>query len=498
MRHLLPLAIVLVMSNTLFAAEHADVIDLSKQYQVIENFGASDCWTFQRLGGWSEASRNKVADLLFSTDKGIGLSLWRFNIGGGINHESINNRWRTAETFETAEGQYDWTRQANERWFARAAKERGVPYLLAFVNSPPGRMTRSGLTNSGSDKTSATNLKPDFEKQYARYLCDILQHFRETTDPKERLPFDYISPINEPQIEWAAGSQEGNRCSNEDIKRILIALNDELTARKLPVKIRAPESNTVPDLWHNNQKATTRYSATFGNYLEALCKDPAIAPLLDQTICYHNYGSGEGEKLVADHQMLGEKMKSHPGWKLWMSEMCVMSPRRDLGINMALDVARMIHADLVLSGASAWHWWLAVSNVDYKDGLLYTNWRRPGDEESILVSKTLWGFGNFSRFIRPGMRRVELTADGHDFKGLLGSAYIDPSSGKIVVVYVNSTSDAQRVRCEIKSVSGGTKVAEQFTPYVTSAPDDLAPKSAVSLSSGVELPPRSIVTLVSN
>src|SRR5262245_41486366 len=78
------------------AAEHADVIDLSQQFQVIDNFVASDCWTMQRVGGWSDASKNRIADLLFSTDRGIGLSLWRFNIGGGINHASINNPWRTA------------------------------------------------------------------------------------------------------------------------------------------------------------------------------------------------------------------------------------------------------------------------------------------------------------------------------------------------------------------------------------------------------------------
>ena len=72
-----------------------------------------------------------------------------------------------------AEGKYDWTRQAPERWFLAAAMTRGVSLFLAFVNSPPGRMTRTGITY-GQPGSDTTNLKPGFEGQYARYLVDIL------------------------------------------------------------------------------------------------------------------------------------------------------------------------------------------------------------------------------------------------------------------------------------------------------------------------------------
>ena len=137
---------------------HHDLIRLDSEYQTIEAFSASDCWSMQKLGTWSLPNRNRVADLLFSQTGGIGLSCWRFNIGGGIT-DKINNPWRTAETFEIAEGKYDWTRQAPERWFLGAAKARGVPQFLAFVNSPPGRMTRTGITY-GQRGTDTTNLKP--------------------------------------------------------------------------------------------------------------------------------------------------------------------------------------------------------------------------------------------------------------------------------------------------------------------------------------------------
>jgi O-glycosyl hydrolase len=471
------------------AAEHKDVIDLTNKHQVIENFGASDAWTMQKIGAWSEESKNKVADLLFTTDKGIGLSLWRFNIGGGINHQTIRNPWRTVETFETDQGKYDWTKQANELWFARAARDRGVPFLLGFVNSPPGRMTKNGLTNSGSDVTSTTNLKEGFEKQYATYLCDIVQHFGELPDAKERLRFDYLSPVNEPMVEWTSG-QEGNRASDEDIKRIILALHEEIEARKMGVKIRTPESPAVPALWQIDKKTTDRWHAEYGDYLKFFLGDSQLAPILDKTVCYHDYSSFEGAAVEKDHARLGQEMLKYPGCTLWMSEICILHPRRDLSINMALDVAKLIHADLALAGASAWQWWLAVSDGNYKDGLLYTNWHKEGDEESIIPSKTFWAMGNFSRFIRPGMRRVELTGGGHGFEGLLGSAYLDEKSAKVVMVYINLGKEAEKVSWTFKGAG-----PKGFTPYVTSEDSDLKKEDEVS-SDGAEIPGRSIVTFV--
>src|SRR5210317_1027703 len=58
-------------------------INTNTTFQTIDNFGASDCWSFQMIGDWYTQNKIKIADLLFSTENGIGLSAWRFNIGGG-------------------------------------------------------------------------------------------------------------------------------------------------------------------------------------------------------------------------------------------------------------------------------------------------------------------------------------------------------------------------------------------------------------------------------
>src|SRR5690606_1524846 len=65
-------------------------IDPGTTYQTIDNFGASDAWSCQFVGQLHIAKKEKIADLLFSKQmdpngnpEGIGLSLWRFNLGAG-------------------------------------------------------------------------------------------------------------------------------------------------------------------------------------------------------------------------------------------------------------------------------------------------------------------------------------------------------------------------------------------------------------------------------
>ncbi|MGC4050951.1 MAG: glycoside hydrolase [Paludibaculum sp.] len=129
------IAFLLLLLPWAATAQRVDTITLDSLYQRIDNFGASDCWTMQKLASWSLQSRERVADLLFSQSKGIGLSCWRFNIGGGVNPK-ITHPWRSPETFEVSEGQYDWTRQAGERWFLGAAKARGDPSSSLRQQSP--------------------------------------------------------------------------------------------------------------------------------------------------------------------------------------------------------------------------------------------------------------------------------------------------------------------------------------------------------------------------
>ena len=195
----------LVFTTIATVSRAADyIIETSQPRQTIRHFGASDAWSMQFIGLWdNEAEQEKIADWLFSTEndsqgqpKGIGLSVWRFNLGAGSaeqGRESQINPGTRTECFLTKDGTYDWTKQSGQRKFIRMAKQRGVPHFLAFLNSAPVYFTQNGLaTNTGRDGT--INLKDDCYDDFARFMATSLKGLEE----QEGIHFDYLCPVNEP------------------------------------------------------------------------------------------------------------------------------------------------------------------------------------------------------------------------------------------------------------------------------------------------------------
>jgi len=472
-------------------------VDVARRFQTIDHFGASDCWTTKILGSWSDAARTRVADLLFSRETGIGLSNWRFNLGAGLQPERISEPLRTTESFEVAPGKYDWTRLSAERWMLRAAKSRGVERFHAFALSPTPRMTLNGFVNADAG-THTVNLKRSAEDDYARYLADIVEHFARGYPEAERIAFDWISPFNEPQWEWNGGPQEGTRASNADVKRVALLLDSALRTRRLATRVHLVESGSIPDMTAPNAQMTTKYGAPFGDYVAAFCGDESLRGRLEKTIGYHSYWSDGGDVFGSHRTALRTKLDAFPGWRAFQTEYCIMQAGRDLGMDSALHVARVMHGDLSIVNVAGWSWWLALSPHDYKDGLLYTDWKKAGDPETVITSKTLWAVGHYSRFVRPGMVRVAIEgAPLQNHAGLLATAYHDPARGAIAIVYVNSGASDVAVRLDVASRGAPPKTQRA---YVTSAApgDDLRALGTVAYGETISIPARALVTVILN
>jgi O-glycosyl hydrolase len=445
-------------------SSHADdtvvvTIDAQSRAQTIEGFGAAGAWWAQDVGGWEDEKRELVADLLFDGDKGIGLSIYRYNVGGG-NGENIQDVWRRAETFEVAQGQYDWTRDANAMWMLRAARDRGVELVVAFVNSPPARMTVSGLTTG--EKDGKSNLPPEMYAEFSQYLVDVVRYLRDV----EGIPVDSISPVNEPQWNWSyKNGQEGSHYGPTEVLALARVLLKTLKDNQLDVDLSLFESGE----WKSSDV-----------YIDKLASDPEVWAALPH-LSIHSYWSTRADK----QRFMDYMEKNHPGKPLWMSEWTEMQEGRDPGMASALLLASTIHDDLTIANVTSWQYWIAVSKYQYRDGLIYVE---PLDQD-VLQTKRLWAMGNYSRFIRPGFIRMETTG-GND--ALLVSAFRSEDDQRWVVVAVNQANQPVNLRLEARQ----GQLPDAIAQFETSEQANLAPVDSGSEPDTWVLAPLSVTTLV--
>lgn len=485
-------------------------IDPAKKYQTIHSFGASDAWRCQWVGEyWPVEKREAIADLLFSREfdkkgnpKGIGLSLWRFNIGSGSAEQgdssTITASWRRAECFMDAAGNYNWTKQAGQRWFLEAARKRGVEKTLGFSISAPVFMSENGYARA-THKDKFMNIQPDKFQDYARFMATVCKHFG----------FDYLSPVNEPQWEWNGTSQEGTQATNAECRMLIRYLDQELKRAGTDTKVVFGEAGDIKYLFEANTEKPDRDNQIEEMFSAGGRHSIYGLPTVHKVVTGHSYWSTWGlDLLIKQRKELAAKMEKYvPDHSYWQTEYCVMEQNdevgggrpRDLGMNTALYVARLIHFDLTLANAASWQWWTALTDADYKDGLIFLDNNAGSYENSEELkkdgyyrdSKLLWALGNFSRFVRPGMKRIAISeATGkteiETAKDLMLSAYTD--GVKTIIVAVNYTG-------EVKQLAFEGMEHKKASMYETSESANLACRGKVGLKK-TSIPARSVVTLV--
>ncbi|MFR6032025.1 MAG: hypothetical protein ACLUKN_01890 [Bacilli bacterium] len=103
-------------------------------------------------------------------------------------------------------------------------------------------------------------------------------------------------------------------------------------------------------------------------------------------------------------------------------------------------MARIISLDLTIAQSQGWGYWKGMEvKGDHALVGLYPKNGRLEDGGVARANKMLWALGNYSLFIRPGFKRVDL-AGADDVSNVLGSAFISPDGKRIVAVFVNSSS----------------------------------------------------------
>ena len=112
-----------------------------------------------------------------------------------------------------------------------------------------------------------------------------------------------------------------------------------------------------------------------------------------------------------------------------------------------------------------------MSPYDFKDGLIYVD--KETNDGDFYDSKLLWALGNYSRFIRPGAKRVSVAYDNYNTEenlkdGVLLSAYKN-TDDSLVLVAINQSDAVTDIKLNVP-LPPNTKIER----YVTSESHNLS------------------------
>ncbi len=451
-------------------------IDENTTYQTWDGFGTSSCWWSQYVGSWDQPYkagdlpvREQIAQWLYSRENGIGLTIYRYNVGAGSADSGLGEFWdknRRAHSFIGVDGEYNWNRDKNAVWFLERCVELGAKDVVFFCNSPVDKLTINGMAHMSADST--VNLDPENYDDFAKYVFDVVEHFR-----AEGVPITMISPINEPQWEWKNG-QEGCHYEPAEVAGVLKAFVAELKARGLEdkIEITAPESGE----WGGRTR----------EYVKAILDDEALGAYFKK-LDIHSYWSN----LDAKTKFKSWLDEHYPNTGLVMSEWCEMVNGKDYTMDSAFNMADVMWEDITVLNITSWQYWVGVADGDYRDGMIDVN----KDKKAARPNRRLWTMGNFSKFIRPGFVRVDLGSEDEAIMGMRPIAFkgIDDGDGKekLAIVFIN--------RGDAKTISlDGITGYSSYHVYTTAEELDLVETASgsVAADTNYEIGAASIVTIV--
>lgn len=405
----------------------------SEKYQKMVSWGTSGCWWSQQVTDGRAA--DEIARLLYDDETGLGLNVYRFNIGAGERENpqtriSIENR--KSESFyycNETEGKfvYDFTRDAASVKMMDKALAAGADSIIMFCNSPHYSMTASGQASGGLEP-AVSNLPRENYQAFVDYVLTIADHF-----VAEGYPVTYISPINEPQWDWGGEnvSQEGCHYTAKEAVELLELFAQTMQERNTPYGLMGIESGEL--------------SPDYYEYIDLFAESKILTSFCN-TFCAHSYwiDNDINKKIKA-----GTRVRTlMPGMDFEMSEWCELPCKLDSRtVDSALYMAAVIAEDLRYLGVNSWSSWTACGvsnnlNAQFSDRFFEV---RP-DFSDFSIYKRYYAFKHFSHFIPEGSVRIK-TIDSMENEDVISVAYERPD-GKTALVIVNSSNENHRIKLD--------------------------------------------------
>ncbi len=464
------------------AAETNATVHLDQEKQTIQGFGINA--TIMPSGKSLPWKQLFTSDL--TTKDALGLSILRIGMHENGGHRSVPNDWETARSTYGAK-------------------------IIGSCWSAPREMKSNGKTTAGGYLKTANYA--DWAKKIAQYAASNKLYAMSIANESDFASCGSGSgekPCSPPLTD----EYESMVYTGKQMVEFVKAARKAFDQYAPDVKMIAPEASLWIHVW-SNLSCIDQYKSSDPHGCGCFSNDINDAAEIAKCAqkCKDGDGYDYGHWLAKDTEawnavdILGvhqyESQVAYP-WpadvtggkrtkEIWQTEMSgVMywpeqGPSTDIKNGVA--VGRWIQSGLMVGEASAWcYWWYEAYYQNDNEGLALI-------KGSNSIAKRYYTFGNYSRYIRPDHKIVNITAtDKLPAKVLLTASKDD--AGKVVIVAVNETESEQTVPI---TITGGT-VPASFTPIVTNNNENWAEKSAVTATDGVltvKLEKMSVTTFVS-
>ncbi len=350
------------------------IVDWTNVFQRIDGFGASSAWN----SGITSAQAN----MFFSTNTGIGLSLLRSRIApDGTTVES------SIMQMAQALGARVWSTPWSPPATIKGPNASGV----VSVNGGPL------IGNSANYQAYASQLAGYVATMKNIYGVNIYA----------------VSVQNEPDTDTT--QYESCVWTAQQYHDFIPYLSAALTASNVSsTKILFPESYTWAGHLYFQQTAMN---------------DPAVAPLVG-IVADHNY---DGVNFNTGDMNPPSAITNY-GKALWETEVST-GDTFDGSITNAIYWAGRIHQFMTVAQANAWHYWWLISSGNDNQGLL---------NNADTVAKRMYALGNFSRFVRPNFYRIgvdtnsgplEISAYKEPPSGHFAIVVINPATNAVTQIF---------------------------------------------------------------
>lgn len=400
----------------------AVTIDPGKTDQEILGFGG--IWTdtdVHMILSMSPEKQEEALRALFDPETGAGWSFMRLPFG--------STDWEVSTDYYTYDdvpyGEYDWElknfsiqRDIDRGLFDLARRCKQINPEVKFLGSVwgvPGWMKENHSIMFG-------RFNPECTQVYARYLRKTIEAYRE-----QGVELLAVTPQNE-SLTSDDRATPACRFTWRLQRDVVLALRKELA-----------EAGLSTEIWifdHNFEFTST--------FVEPMLADPEAYAAIDG-VAYHDYGGSVTE--------MGEMHRRYPEMPFYMTER---------SIHTVPEMERLVQE--LRNGARSYIQWSVLTDEYGGPHQFLGNpfrYHRPMKPEHLAVlynhkeDPDDWRYapgyglyGQFTKYIRPGMLRIESTP-GH-WKWVSNVSFLDPKDGSIVTLLVNQTDMAQPVTLHCK------------------------------------------------